>query len=271
MCSIIDCFDSAYTYISEIDRDNSINPLDNENKGEFDKFIGAYVGCIIGSVINKIFDKPINNTIQNTPLDNTPLDNTPLDNTPLDNTSLDNTPLDNFININEHINNIVANINDGDYIAHNEIYIDGKIVELSLDTVNIINKKIQERTIQNIKLFNKENKKIIKHTQKHLDLSQNIKKEIDMQIVEYNNFTTHNPIRIEESFKTFSDVMDEKNNQYFLESGYHTHHNVLPKPKMQTIKCNGEGKLGNFIFMIPIITMPFGGGGGGSGGGCLIL
>ena len=251
MCSIIDCYDSAYTYISEIDRDDSINPLDNKNKGEFDKFIGAYVGCIVGSAINKI----INNT---TPDNNTTLDN--------------NITPDNTININEHIDNIVANINDGDYIAYNEIYIDGKIVELSQHTVNVINKKLKARTLQNIKLFNKENKEIIKHTQKHLDLSQNIKQEIDSQLVEYNNFIIHNPIKIAESFKIFSDVMDEKNNKYFLESGYHTHHNVLPKPTLQTIKCNGEGKLGNFIFMIPIITIPFGcGGSGGGGGSCLIL
>jgi len=56
MCAIINCYDSAYTYISEIDRDDSINPLDNKNNGEFDKFIGAYVGCIVGSAINKIIN-----------------------------------------------------------------------------------------------------------------------------------------------------------------------------------------------------------------------
>ena len=252
MVSIIECYDSAYTYISEIDNDENINPLDNKNTGTFDKFIGAYVGCIIGSVINKVINKPIDDS---------------------NNNQINiNKDINKNININEHIDNIVANINDGDYIAYNEIYIDGEIVELSQNTIDIINNKIQERTIQNIKLFNKENKEIIKHTEKHLDLSQNIKNKIDTQIIEYNNFTTNNIIKIEESFKTFSDVMDEKNTQYFLENGYHTYHNVLPKPKMQTIKCHGEGKLGNFILMIPIITIPFGGGGGiGGGGGCCIL
>jgi hypothetical protein len=260
MCAIIDCYDSAYTYISEIDNDENFNPLDNNNTGDFDIFIGAYVGCIIGSVINKVINKPIDNIQLKTINDS-------------NNNQINiNKDIDNTININEHIDNIVANINDGDYIAYNEIYIDGKIVELSQHTVNVINKKLKARTLQNIKLFNKENKEIIKHTKKHLDLSQNVKDKIDTQLVEYNNFIKHNPIKIEESFKTFIDVMDEKNNQYFLESGYHTYHNVLPKPTLQTIKCHGEGKLGNFILMIPIITIPFGcGGGGGGGGGCSIL
>jgi hypothetical protein len=255
MGSITECYDSAIIYISEIDDDEKFNPLDNTNSGTFDKFIGAYVGCIIGNAINKVINKPIDD-IQLQTIDDIQLQ------------TID----DKNININEHIDNIVANINDGDYIAYNEIYIDGEIVELSQNTIDIINNKIQERTIQNIKLFNKENKEIIKHTEKHLDLSQNIKNKIDTQIIEYNNFTTNNIIKIEESFKTFSDVMDEKNTQYFLKNGYHTYHNVLPKPKMQTIKCHGEGKLGNFILMIPIITIPFGGGGGiGGGGGCCIL
>lgn len=260
---IINCFDDALIYISEIDKDEDFNPLNNNIYDTFDKFIGAYVGCIIGSAINKVINKPIDN-IQLQTIDNSNNNQINI------NKNIDKNNNE-HIDINDHIDNIVANINDGDYIVHNEIYIDDKIVKLSQHTVNTINNKIQKRTIQNIKLFNKKNKEIIKHTQKHLDLSQNIKDKIDEQIVEYNNFTKHNPINIEKSLKTFADVMDEKNSQYFLESGYHTHHNVLPKPKMQTIKCNGEGKLGNFIIMIPIITIPFGGGGGGGGGGCLIL
>ena len=63
MVSIIECYDSAYTYISEIDNDENINPLDNKNTGTFDKFIGAYVGCIIGSAINKVINKVINKPI----------------------------------------------------------------------------------------------------------------------------------------------------------------------------------------------------------------
>ena len=268
MVSIIECIDSAYEYISEIDNDEKFNPLDNTPTGTFDKYIGAYVGCIVGSAINKAIDKPIYDTQLQTQTTGNTNNDTQLQTI--------NDSNNNHMNINEHINehidNIVANINDGDYIACNEIYIDGEMTELSQNTVDTINNKIQERTIQNIRLFNKKNKEIVEHIENHLDLSQHAKDKFDTQMVEYNNFTIQNPIKIEQSFKTFSDVMDEKNTQYFLENGYHTHHNVLPKPTLQTIKCHGEGKLGNFILMIPIITIPFGGGSGGSGGGgCVIL
>ena len=246
-----ECIDHTLIYVSEISPNNSFNPLDNDPKDLIFEFVGAYVGCIIGKAINKVLDKDNNNTYNKKQINNLSNNN-------------------NLVNIDEYIDTIVTNINDGDYIAHNEIYIGDKKVELSHNTIDIINNKLKDRTIQNIKLFNDENKKIIKYTQKHLDLAQKNKELIDEQIVKYDNFTKHNPINIEKSLKTFADVMDEKNSQYFLESGYHTHHNVLPKPKMQTIKCHGEGKLGNFIFMIPIITIPIGGGSGG-GSGCIIL
>jgi len=102
-----ECIDHTLIYVSEISPNNSFNPLDNDPKDLIFEFVGAYVGCIIGKAINKVLDKDNNNTYNKKQINNLSNNN-------------------NLVNIDEYIDTIVTNINDGDYIAHNEIYIDDK-------------------------------------------------------------------------------------------------------------------------------------------------
>lgn len=132
--------------------------------------------------------------------------------------------------------------------------------------------EVQEINHHCITNFNNINSQIIQRVNTSLlELDQLANKERNDSALTSNMLTMAQET-LDLNIQTYNTTVQKKTIDYYT-SGYKQTHNVLPEPTIAHIKwggpVSGSGKLGDFIMLIPVMTIQVGT--GSMGGGCIIL
>ena len=142
-------------------------------------------------------------------------------------------------------------------------------------TIKLTTEDVRHINQQCIVRFNKINKQMIVAANESLNELDRLSDNEQQIVVSIDKYVLMNPVDTELTLQNYLSVVQSKTSEYYgsVDAGYKQRHNVLPPPTITEVQwggpVRGSGKLGDFIMMIPVLTVSCGSGGGS--GGCCIL